>query len=88
MEKSKGGDSNDPKVEGPGALSRSEITHEDHPLSLGTTSLWNNFFKVFRFQLEISLSSKYYQFCESSLDVITLVLSSECSLKAIVSWII
>ncbi|RID65511.1 hypothetical protein BRARA_D00700 [Brassica rapa] len=45
MEKSKGGDSNDPKVEGPGALSRSEITHEDHPLSLGTTSLWNNFFK-------------------------------------------
>ncbi|KAF3553594.1 hypothetical protein F2Q69_00015770 [Brassica cretica] len=45
MEKSKGGDSNDPKVESPGALSRSEITHEDHPLSLGTTSLWNNFFK-------------------------------------------
>ncbi|CAF2269585.1 unnamed protein product [Brassica napus] len=45
MEKSKGSDSNDPKVEGPGALSRSEITHEDHPLSLGTTSLWNNFFK-------------------------------------------
>ncbi|CAH8294943.1 unnamed protein product [Eruca vesicaria subsp. sativa] len=42
MEKSKG---DDPKVEGPGALSRSEITHEDHPLSLGTTSLWNNFFK-------------------------------------------
>ncbi|KAG7547729.1 Rab-GTPase-TBC domain [Arabidopsis suecica] len=45
MDKSKGGDSNDPKVESPGALSRSEITHEDHPLSLGTTSLWNNFFK-------------------------------------------
>ncbi|CAN6830125.1 hypothetical protein Bca4012_032078 [Brassica carinata] len=45
MEKSKSGDSNDPKVESPGALSRSEITHEDHPLSLGTTSLWNNFFK-------------------------------------------
>jgi hypothetical protein len=49
MDKSKGGDSNDPKIESPGALSRSEITHEDHPLSLGTTSLWNNFFKVFRF---------------------------------------
>lgn len=45
MEKSKSGAGNDPKVEGPGALSRSEITHEDHPLSLGTTSLWNNFFK-------------------------------------------
>ncbi|AEE83319.1 Ypt/Rab-GAP domain of gyp1p superfamily protein [Arabidopsis thaliana] len=45
MDKSKGGDSNDPKIESPGALSRSEITHEDHPLSLGTTSLWNNFFK-------------------------------------------
>lgn len=49
MDKSKGGDSKDPNVESPGALSRSEITHEDHPLSLGTTSLWNNFFKVFRF---------------------------------------
>ncbi|KAL0725785.1 hypothetical protein Bca4012_040384 [Brassica carinata] len=45
MEKSKGGASNDPKLQAPGALSRSEITHEDHPLSLGTTSLWNNFFK-------------------------------------------
>ena len=62
MEKSKGGDSNDPKVESPGALSRSEITHEDHPLSLGTTSLWNNFFKVFTFQLEISLSSNIINF--------------------------
>ncbi|CAH2079393.1 unnamed protein product [Thlaspi arvense] len=45
IDKSKGGDSNDPKMESPRVLSRSEITHEDHPLSLGTTSLWNNFFK-------------------------------------------
>ncbi|XP_010527478.1 PREDICTED: TBC domain-containing protein C1952.17c-like [Tarenaya hassleriana] len=45
LDKSKGRDSNEPKNEGSGVLSRSEITHEDHPLSLGTTSTWNNFFK-------------------------------------------
>uniref|UniRef100_A0A1J3GZI0 TBC1 domain family member 13 n=1 Tax=Noccaea caerulescens TaxID=107243 RepID=A0A1J3GZI0_NOCCA len=45
MDKSKGGDSIDAKIESPRVLSRSAITHEDHPLSLGTTSLWNNFFK-------------------------------------------
>ncbi|CAN8232251.1 unnamed protein product [Cochlearia groenlandica] len=45
MEKTKGVDSNDIIIESPRVLSRSEITHEDHPLSLGTTSLWNNFFK-------------------------------------------
>ena len=29
-----------------GFLSRSEITHDEHPLSLGKTSIWNQFFQV------------------------------------------
>ncbi|XP_010532780.1 PREDICTED: TBC1 domain family member 13 isoform X2 [Tarenaya hassleriana] len=45
LDKSKGSASNEPKTEGSGVLSRSEITHEDHPLSLGTTSMWHKFFK-------------------------------------------
>jgi hypothetical protein len=27
-------------------LSRSEIPHDEHPLSLGKTSVWNQFFQV------------------------------------------
>ena len=30
----------------PGFLSRSEITHGEHPLSLGQSSIWNQFFQV------------------------------------------
>jgi len=29
-----------------GLLHRSEVTQEEHPLSLGKTSVWNNFFEV------------------------------------------
>lgn len=32
--------------EGSGMLPRSEITHGEHPLSLGKTSVWNQFFQV------------------------------------------
>ncbi|KAL6342301.1 hypothetical protein AAG906_007515 [Vitis piasezkii] len=35
----------EPKSEGSGMLSRSEITHGEHPLSLGKTSIWNQFFQ-------------------------------------------
>lgn len=31
---------------GCGFLMRSEITHDEHPLSLGKTSVWNQFFQV------------------------------------------
>lgn len=30
-----------------GPLSRSEISQEEHPLSLGKTSIWNQYFQVF-----------------------------------------
>ncbi|GLU01540.1 hypothetical protein SLE2022_188460 [Rubroshorea leprosula] len=33
------------KSESSGMLSRSEITHGEHPLSLGNSSIWNQFFK-------------------------------------------
>ena len=32
--------------EGKGLLLRSQITHGEHPLSLGQTSVWNQFFQV------------------------------------------
>ncbi|XP_044484301.1 TBC1 domain family member 13-like [Mangifera indica] len=38
-------DNDDPKSESRGMLSRSEITHGEHPLSLGKTSIWNQFFQ-------------------------------------------
>ncbi|XP_044479327.1 TBC1 domain family member 13-like [Mangifera indica] len=38
-------DNDDPKSESRGMLSRSEITHGEHPLSLGKTSIWNKFFQ-------------------------------------------
>lgn len=47
MEKLKGGDSNDFKIEGFGVFLRLEIIYEDYFLSFGIISLWNNFFKVF-----------------------------------------
>jgi TBC1 domain family member 13 len=31
-----------------GFLHRSEVTREEHPLSLGKTSAWNQFFEVHR----------------------------------------
>ncbi|KDO47847.1 hypothetical protein CISIN_1g021425mg [Citrus sinensis] len=33
------------KCESSGFLSRSEITHDEHPLSLGKSSIWNQFFQ-------------------------------------------
>ncbi|XP_074383520.1 uncharacterized protein LOC141725043 isoform X3 [Apium graveolens] len=38
-------DYDEPSSEGKGLLSRSKITHDEHPLSLGTTSAWNKFFQ-------------------------------------------
>ncbi|KAK3005035.1 hypothetical protein RJ639_016357 [Escallonia herrerae] len=35
----------EPKSDSKGLLSRSEITHGEHPLSLGKTSVWNQFFQ-------------------------------------------
>ncbi|KAJ0091920.1 hypothetical protein Patl1_26041 [Pistacia atlantica] len=38
-------ENDDPRSESSGMLSRSEITHGEHPLSLGKTSIWNQFFQ-------------------------------------------
>ncbi|KAI4317525.1 hypothetical protein L6164_025387 [Bauhinia variegata] len=38
-------DTDESKSESRGLLSRSEIPHEEHPLSLGKTSVWNQFFQ-------------------------------------------
>lgn len=38
-------DINEPNGEGKGLLSRSEVTHGEHPLSLGKNSVWNQFFQ-------------------------------------------
>jgi len=41
-------------VDGP--LRRHEISHEDHPLSLGTASLWSQYFQVsFSSDYEVTL---------------------------------
>ncbi|KAK7284072.1 hypothetical protein RJT34_18809 [Clitoria ternatea] len=39
-------DIDDAKFETRVLLSRSQITHGDHPLSLGKSSIWNQFFQV------------------------------------------
>lgn len=46
LDKSSSCDKDESKSEGKGLLSRSEITHGEHPLSLGKTSIWNQFFQV------------------------------------------
>ncbi|KAL3828400.1 hypothetical protein ACJIZ3_017202 [Penstemon smallii] len=38
-------ENNEPDVGNQGFLSRSEINHEEHPLSLGKSSVWNQFFQ-------------------------------------------
>ncbi|KAK4266641.1 hypothetical protein QN277_027531 [Acacia crassicarpa] len=38
-------DTSDAKCGSRGLLSRSEVTHGEHPLSLGKTSIWNQFFQ-------------------------------------------
>lgn len=45
LEKSTGSDKYEPKSESSGMLSRSEIPQGEHPLSLGNSSIWNQFFK-------------------------------------------
>ncbi|OAY68869.1 TBC1 domain family member 13 [Ananas comosus] len=45
MEESEGFKTIELKSEGTGLLSRSEITHGEHPLSLGKTSVWNQYFQ-------------------------------------------
>ncbi|XP_007034316.2 PREDICTED: TBC1 domain family member 13 isoform X1 [Theobroma cacao] len=45
LEKSTGCDNDESKSESRGPLSRSQITHGEHPLSLGKSSIWNQFFQ-------------------------------------------
>ncbi|GLT28857.1 hypothetical protein SLA2020_037610 [Shorea laevis] len=45
LEKSVGCEKDESKSESSGMLSRSEISHGEHPLSLGQSSIWNQFFK-------------------------------------------
>ncbi|XP_022761891.1 TBC1 domain family member 13-like isoform X2 [Durio zibethinus] len=45
LEKSMGCDKDESKPESRGMLSRSQITHGEHPLSLGKSSIWNQFFQ-------------------------------------------
>ncbi|XVF84629.1 hypothetical protein PTKIN_Ptkin17bG0052600 [Pterospermum kingtungense] len=45
LEKSTVCDNDDSKSEDKGLLSRSQITHGEHPLSLGKSSIWNQFFQ-------------------------------------------
>ncbi|KAJ4968091.1 hypothetical protein NE237_014792 [Protea cynaroides] len=45
LDKSAGLESDDSKCERRGLLPRSEIPHGEHPLSLGPTSIWNQFFQ-------------------------------------------
>ncbi|KAJ9154000.1 hypothetical protein P3X46_027381 [Hevea brasiliensis] len=45
LEKSPVCENDEAKSESSGMLSRSQITHGEHPLSLGKTSIWNQFFQ-------------------------------------------
>ncbi|GFS45958.1 Ypt/Rab-GAP domain of gyp1p superfamily protein [Actinidia rufa] len=45
LENSTSLENKEPKCETGGVLSRSEISHGEHPLSLGKTSVWNQFFQ-------------------------------------------
>ncbi|KAG2721094.1 hypothetical protein I3843_02G053000 [Carya illinoinensis] len=45
LDKSRSCDKDDSKSESRCLLSRSEITHGEHPLSLGKSSIWNQFFQ-------------------------------------------
>lgn len=45
LDKSTSFDNDDSNCEGRCLLSRSEISHGEHPLSLGKTSIWNQFFQ-------------------------------------------
>ncbi|XP_058103263.1 uncharacterized protein LOC131246844 isoform X1 [Magnolia sinica] len=45
LDKSTGIGNDESNCEGSGLLPRSEITHGEHPLSLGKTSVWNQFFQ-------------------------------------------
>ncbi|PSS32804.1 TBC1 domain family member protein [Actinidia chinensis var. chinensis] len=45
LENSTSLENEEPKCETGGVLSRSEISHGEHPLSLGKTSVWNQFFQ-------------------------------------------
>lgn len=49
------------KGEGRCVLSRSQVIHDEHPLSLGKSSAWNLFFQVHSLSLSFSLlTSDYY----------------------------
>lgn len=41
--------------EGTGVLPRAEIVHDEHPLSLGKTSVWNQYFQVTLTKIKIYL---------------------------------
>lgn len=46
-------------LEGP--LQRHEISHDDHPLSLGSKSVWHQFFQVYSLALFILSSAFLFQ---------------------------
>lgn len=57
------GIANDSTAAGSGSLSRSEIVHDEHPLSLGKSSVWNQFFQVpFQYVFFQFLNSKVFSF--------------------------
>ncbi|RRT79579.1 hypothetical protein B296_00017614 [Ensete ventricosum] len=47
LEESAGHKNEELETGGRGFLMRSEITHDEHPLSLGKTSVWNQFFQAY-----------------------------------------
>lgn len=53
MEESTSSQNGDETREDKGLLSRSEIPVDEHPLSLGKTSVWNQFFQVFASAIHI-----------------------------------
>ena len=56
LEKSTSYDNDETGVEGRCLLSRSEISHGEHPLSLGKASIWNQFFQVTILLVDLKLA--------------------------------
>jgi hypothetical protein len=50
----------DHNAEGTGVLPRAEIVRDEHPLSLGKTSVWNQYFQVWKLILAGVLPNLYY----------------------------
>lgn len=61
-------------LEGP--LQRHEITHDDHPLSLGSKSVWHQFFQVC---VSLHENINFMQFAMAMQDTTAVELASEKS---------